>query len=128
MNKGYVYSLEMLIAVSIILVALVLIFREGPKEQQIEVSLLKRYAWESLEYLNYNGSLREYAANDDEGSIENSLSNILPQNVFFELDICKLQCDDTNVPKNETVVTVDYYVSGYRNIFVEKKVKMWVWT
>ena len=128
MNKGYVYSLEMLIAVSIILVALVLIFREGPKEQQIEVSLLKRYAWESLEYLNYNGSLREYAFNDDEGSLENALANILPQNVLFELDICKLQCDDTNVPKNETVVTVDYYVSGYRNTFVEKKVKMWVWT
>ena len=127
MKKGYVYSLEMLIAVSIIIVALVLIFREGPKEQQIEVSMLKRYGWESLEYMNYNGSLREYVANNDGEGLKNTLSDMLPRNVFFELAICKLQCDDTNVPKNKTVVTVDYYVSGYRNNFVEKKVKMWVW-
>ena len=118
----------MLIAVSIILVALVLIFREGPKEQEIEVSLLKRYAWESLEYLNNNGTLREYVANDDEGSLESAVGEILPINVFFEIDICGLQCDDTNVPKNETVISVDYYVSGYRNVFIDKKIKLWAWT
>ena len=75
-KKGYVYTIEMLIAVSMILVAIVITFREAPKEQAIEVTMLKRYAWESLEYLNYNNTLREPVAADDETVIENELKGI----------------------------------------------------
>ena len=117
----------MLIAISIILVSLIFTFREAPKEQNIEVSMMKRYAWESLEYLNYNRSLRENINSDNESVIENYLDEIIPANMNFDVDICSAQCDDINIPKNETVAIVDYYISGYRSEFINKKVRMWVW-
>ena len=127
-KKGYVYSVEMLVAISIILVALIFTFQETPKEQEIEVGLLKRYSLEALDYLNYNRSLREFIAEDNETIIEDNLRAALPANFKYEIDVCSLQCDDSNVPKNKTVVVVDYYISGYRSDFLSKKIKMWVWT
>ena len=126
-SKGYIYSLEVLIAISIILVAMVFLFRYAPTKPEIEISILKQQGFDILEYMNNEGTLREYVFNNNETELEAYLAVLLPKNIYFETDICSVSCERTNVPNNETVISIDYYVSGYKEHYIGKKVRLWIW-
>ena len=126
-KKGYLYTLEVFIALSMIFLTLVFVFRNPPLRPELEISLIKQQGFEVLEYLDYKGVLRQYVSNSDEVSIENSLSSLLSSNIAYETEICASSCLDSNVPVNETVIAVDYYIAGYRDAYLGKKVRLWMW-
>jgi len=126
-KKGYIYTLEVFIAISMIFLTLVFVFRNPPQRPELEISLIKQQGFEALEYLDNKGVLRQYVSSSDEFSIENSLSGILSANMAYETEICSSSCLDSNIPVNETVVAVDYYIAGYRDAYLGKKVRLWMW-
>ena len=125
--KGYIYTLEVLIAVSIILVSLVFIFRSSPVKPELETSLIKTQGADALSFLDSKGTLRKLVYADNETEIETQLKTYLPKNIGFEVQVCTSPCSAVNVPVNETVVAVNYYVSGYRENYIGKKARLWLW-
>lgn len=126
-KKGYVYTLEVLIAVSIMFISLVLIFRTAPTKPELELSLIKEQGFDALLYLDQKGDLRRMVSENNETGIEYGLKTILPLNVNFETDVCMSNCDDTNVPSNRTIIVVDYYISSYMENYLGKRVRLWLW-
>ena len=127
-KKGYMYTLEVLIAASLIMVTFVIVFQSPPSKPALETSLIKQQGYNALEFLDNNGLLRPYVYSNDEGALETQIDAVLINSIKFETDICFSSCNMSNVPDDETVIVVDYYVSGYKNTFLGKKVRMWMWS
>jgi hypothetical protein len=125
--KGFLYTIEVLIAVSIVFIPIVLIFSTLPVKPTLETSIMKTQGFDALDYLNTKGDLRKMMIEKNETGIEQSLRSLLPGNVRFETEICYKDCPRTNVPDNVTVVVFDYYLSGFRDYYNPEKVRMWMW-
>jgi len=115
--KGYVYTIEVMMAISIIAVTAGFLFGNSPEKPDTGSGLVKERLFSVLEYLDAAGLLRVYVANNTEGALEGEIA-----------EICTYDCDTTNVPGNRSVVSVNYYVATYRGDFIGKKVKAWAWT
>lgn len=126
-SKGYVYTIEVLIALTIIFLAIIFVFRFTQPPLQGEIPIIKRYGFEALEYLDQQDDLRKWVNGYEEDNLESALEGILPANVKFEAEICKNTCISANVPNSVNVVTVDYYVETYQNYYLDRKVRLWLW-
>lgn len=126
-TKGFIYTLEVLIAISIIMVSIVLVFRYPPEKPDFGTSTMKLQAFDSLEYLDNKGDLKNLVFQNNETEIEKRMRDILLQEMLFEMEICDFSCSEANVPVNETVIAINYYVAGYKENYLGKKVKMWLW-
>jgi hypothetical protein len=125
--KGYIYTLEVLIAISIILISMVSVFRTAPAKSETELSIIKQSGFDALLYLDQKGILRGMVMEGDEAGLENQLKNIFPKNVQFETDICRTSCYMTNLPENETIIAVDYYIGGYKENYLGERVRLFLW-
>jgi len=125
--KGYLYTFEVLIAVSIFILAFVFMYKTAPLKSNMEISIIKQEGFDALDYMNNNDDLPRLVNENNEQAIEDMLQSILPPEIFFETEICTSDCNKANVPANMTVISVDYYVSGYKNQYAGKKVKLWLW-
>lgn len=125
--KGYLYTLEVLVAISLVFGALFFIYRSPPPKPDFQTSLIKQGGFEAIRYLDERGDLRKYVNQSNETAVEDALESILPKSVGFEVSICGLSCDTEGIPSNRTTIAVDYYVSGYRNIFDPKRVRIYLW-
>lgn len=126
-QKGYIYTLEVLIAIAVIIISVVLIFRSPPAKPEFATSTMKIQGFEALEYLNSKGDMKNLVFQENETQLESMISAILPNEIRFEAEICSFSCSEVNVPVNETVVAINYYVSGHEYSYVGKKVKLWLW-
>jgi hypothetical protein len=126
--KGYIYTLEVLLVVSIMTVSVALLFRDPPAKPEFEISTIKLQGFHALEYLNSNDNLRNIVFQGNETRLEGIIKTLLPAEVRFEAEICGLDCSDSNLPANESVVAMSYYVSGYKDAYLGRKVKLWLWT
>ncbi len=125
--KGYIYTLEVIIAISIIVLSVVSILRTPPTKPEFSTSTIKMQGFEALEYLDRKGDLKKLVFQENETELENKMSGIMPKEIGFEMEFCSYSCSEVNVPANETVVVVNYYVSGYKENYIGKKVKLWIW-
>lgn len=121
------YSLEALLAVSMIFIAMSFAMRAPPEKPDLETSVMKIQAFNALEYLDNRGDLRQYLLSGNFTRLNSELKAILPGAVQFDADYCTTSCSDAAVPKNQTVVVVDYYIAGEREAFAGKKVRVWLW-
>ena|SRR3989338_9490867 len=126
-SKGYVYTLEVMLAVALITVTLVLVFSSTPEQAETNLAIMKQNGYDALFYLDQNGWLRDSVSRGAVSEIDNNLTDILPKNQKFDTNICTTSCNSTEIPANTTLVVVDYYISGYRGTFVGKKVRLWMW-
>jgi hypothetical protein len=125
--KGYIYTLEVLIAISIIVISMVSVFKTAPTRPETEISIIKQNSFDALYYLDQEGSLKKMVLEDNETGIEDALKDLLSENIRFELDICSTECELLNLPQKETIVVVDYYVSSYKETYIGKRVRLFVW-
>lgn len=126
-KKGYLYTLEVLIATSMITIALVFMFKTPPAKPEIELSIIKKQGFDSMDYLENSGDLRSLAFSSNETQIEYLLRNLITGS--YEIQICGEgdACLDSNVPGNQTVMVIDYYQSGYKEGYAPKKVRLFLW-
>ena len=125
--KGYVYTLEVMLAVSLIFVTLILVFSSSPEEAETSLGIMKQNGYDALFYLDMTGDLRNAVSRGAVSEIDANLTDILPKNLKFDTNICTTSCNSTELPANSTIVTVDYYISGYRGEYIGKRVRMWMW-
>lgn len=125
-KKGYVYTIEAGIAISVIVIAVVLVLNSQQAAQPLSVPLIKQQAYEALEYLDNKGDLKLLIYSEDADEIENRLRALLPPTISIDADVCMTECSGT-LPAGQTVISVDYYISGYRDNFGFKKLRVWMW-
>ncbi len=124
--KGYIYTLEVLIAISIIVVSMVSVFKLAPTKPETEISIIKQNGYDALFYLDQKGVLCDLVAKDNETGIESYLADILSDNIEFEVDICLSECL-INLPGTGAIIPVDYYISSCKGDYVGKKVRLFLW-
>ena len=128
--RGYIYTLEVMFAIALVTGTMIFIFNIIPQTKQSNIVVLKTSAYNALEYLDATDEMRYLVAErKNTKELSKNLSAILPVNVDFKVEVCSLaeECDTKKVPTNRTVVGIDYYISGYRDKFVNKKVRLLVW-
>lgn len=126
-SRGFVYTLEVLIAIFIIATATVSLFLQTPEKPQGDVSIIKRLGIETLEFMDSRGTLRSYAAAGSSENIENELDSLLPVVIASNATVCSNVCSFTGLPKDRNVIVTDYYISGYRDEYLGKKVRIFMW-
>ncbi|MCX6818940.1 MAG: hypothetical protein NT129_02975 [Candidatus Aenigmarchaeota archaeon] len=115
-SKGYIYTLEVMIAISIILISAAFIFGKPPVKPEMELSIIKQQGFNAIEYLDQKDLLRQL--NDAE--LENQLSSLLSSNIKLRVN------NNTGLP-NQTVIAVDYYISGYKGTYLGKRIRLFLW-
>ncbi|MBI4895832.1 MAG: hypothetical protein HY831_05045 [Candidatus Aenigmarchaeota archaeon] len=122
--KGVVKMLEVVLAVSILLIGLGFIF--VPKYYK-NVDPLKQDGYNALDILYNDGTLRNLAASSDNTRLNSELDPFISYN--FKAVFCKDICDTVSLQKD--VIVIDYYVSGYVSdnglISNPKKVRLYLW-
>ncbi len=133
-RKGYLYTMEVLLTISMIFIVIIFAFRAAPSKPALEISLIKGDAFSALEYLDDSGQLRPLVYSGKpldvaELQIEDLLEDILTKKVNFEIDICKNSdaCSEENAPENREIIVVDYYLSGYKKSYDFYRVRMYIW-
>ncbi len=126
-SKGYIYTLEVMLAVALILSTLVLVFSTAPEEAETGIAVMKQNVYEALFYMDQTDELRNAVSRGAVSEIDANLTAMLPKNSKFDTNICTTSCNSTELPANKTIVTVDYYIGGYRDQYIGKKVRVWIW-
>ncbi|GEM_PF-3690217 len=126
-QKGFVYTLEVLLAVGLIFLTLVYLFRFSPPTPQHGLTIIKRSGIEALEFMDQNYDLRKWVSEFNEAQVESTLNTLLPNNIKFESEICTTECSAAGVNTKKSVVAVDYYVIAYRDQYLGQKVRLWLW-
>lgn len=125
--KGYIYTLEVLLAISIIVGSIIFILGTAPEKSELNLLTMNQRVFEAVEYLDNKGELRALVNDDNEIEIENQLNSILPSVIKFETDICTTSCNGTNIPTNQEVIVFDYFISGYKDRYIGKRIRIWIW-
>ena len=125
-KKGYFYTLEAALGITLVLVSIAIILNTAQAPASSGTALIKRHGFEALEFLDQNDELRFFAFTDNKIALKNRLRDLLPPGISLDADICATQCRGA-LPSGKTVVSVDYYVSGYYDTFFTKKIKLWLW-
>lgn len=126
-SKGYVYTLEVMLAISIIFVTLIFVFSSIPEKAETNLAIMKQNGYDALFYIDQTDDLRNAVSRGTVSEIDANLTAILPKNIKFDTNICTTSCNSTEIPANSTIVAVDYYISGYRGTYIGKKVRLWMW-
>jgi len=126
-SKGYLYTLEALIVISLVLVTIAFVFNVPSQQPELEISNLKNQGFEALEYLDKRDDLRRVVYESDENELKSQIFPLISKNLEFEVNICKENCSAASVVTNETVVAVKYYVADYKDSYLGKKVILWMW-
>jgi len=108
-NKGVSFTLEAVMAATIIIVALLFFFK--PQVPQDYFPDLQERGYSCLKSLDDEGNLREYAISNDVSTIENKLADCLtPFN--YTIQICRSACTSTNLPESKDIIISKYYIAG----------------
>jgi hypothetical protein len=117
-RKGMMLSMEAVIAVSIILIALAAMMRYSDSSVP-NVSDQKAYI--AIKNLDDRGELRKYAYSDNLTMIKTKLSTVLGDRI--DITLCE-NC--SSFPVGSDVRVLEYYMSGYKG-YSPKKLFLYVW-
>ena len=121
--KGYMQTLEAIIAIGIALLAVTMILT--PQTLQERRDLSEAY-FNCIDSMENRGLLRYYAENDMEVEIYNDLDACLPGLVNLSVKICS-DSDCISSMSEDNVQSYNYFVAGYDDPD-PKLIKVWLWT
>jgi len=125
--KGISYTLEAVIAVSFLLLALVFFFKPYTVQDSSQYNY-KKITYESLKALSEGGKLREYTLDNDATSIKNDLTTYIS---FLDYDVViyNKTSNLTAIPtiSSSDVISVSYFLAGEAGNYSAKEVRVFVW-
>ena len=127
-KKGYIYIVEVLLAIGIMLAAVFFVFGTSADIPDYSHVIMGQTGFDALHYLDNKGILRQLVHERKETELENALSPLIPDNIGYETEICTVSCSNANLTGTQTVISIDYYISSYRESYVGKKVRLWLWS
>ncbi len=123
--RGFVHSIEVLIAASILLIGIAMIFKPYVS---INIDQMKTQGYQTLKYLDDSGFLRDSVKIGNTLELDKKIKETISYN--FMVDICKIDCKTPILLEKNTVV-IEYYISGYGDdsglVFDPHKVKLYIW-
>ncbi|MAH42383.1 hypothetical protein CL614_01510 [archaeon] len=117
--KGYLYTIEVMIVVAVIIMSVTYLFRYPISPLNNDEDLVRRYGMDALEFLSMDDI--RYLIYNDIDLLNNKIDTILPDTI--ESTAC-VQCS-LELPK-DSVVVVNYYVAG-SNVYEPKTLKLYLW-
>ena len=115
-------SFEVIVAIAIISVALVLLFKDyesyGSEEDKAKI-------FNILKEMDLEGKLRSYVLSNNSSEIEKELSYKLPQYNFL-VKICGLECEKLNITEESFSIT--YLIAGDFGKFDPRQIIVYVMT
>lgn len=121
MKKGFLYTLEAMIASLLILSSLLLIYNiQEPKSEKIPIEL----GYNCLKEMDYKGFLRNYVLNNDVQQINNYLDDCLPKTIDSSISFG----EQVTLPTNVSVVIVDYLIAGEKDTFNPVLINLYMWS
>lgn len=126
-SRGYIYTLEVLLAIATIFVTLVLVFSNAPEQPEAHLAVIKQSGYDALFYMDQSGELRDAVSRGSVTAINSNLTATMPATILFSTAICTTSCQPSSLPANRTIVIVDYYTGDYRDQYIGKKVRLWMW-
>ena len=125
--KGISYTLEAIIAVSFLLLALVFFFKPISISDSSEYSY-KKISYDSLKALADGGKLRQYSLNNDADSIEADLGSFISY-LDYDVVIYNRTSNLTEVTSinEKNVISVSYFVAGEAGNYSAKEIRLFVW-
>jgi hypothetical protein len=125
--KGYIYTLEVLLAISIILGSIFLIMGGIRNSEDYRPTSVAQQMFDALKYMDTKGTLRASVDNNNTLYIKNNLTALLPETIKFAVAVCTTDCSSTATPNDRTVFVLDYFIAGYKDVYLGKRVHVWVW-
>ncbi len=125
MKKGVAYSLEALVAVTIVILTLVTLFSDpGAIAPPSEI---KQTADEALISLDESGLIRYYVSQNDSTGLNNEIDDIMPVIVNTEAVICDPNCPSVDLPEERNIFISFYYLSGYPGEYDPVEIVLYSW-
>lgn len=116
--KGVMHTIEVVIALAMISMALVWLFRPMPTADN--TTQLARTGYAALQYLEETGTLRSALASKNTALIQTELQPLLTN---FEVEICDTTCTGT---QHQGAVALDYFIAG-SNDYNPVHMKLYLW-
>lgn len=124
--KGYLYTLEAMIAAILILSTLVFIYQPQQKTG-FDVSILKDSGFACLKDADNKGLLRYYALNNMTQQARSAMQSCLPNTANFSVAFCTDTCA-LEKPQNKTSVGVSYFIAGESATFQPMTINVVMWS
>ncbi len=122
--KGYLHTLESMIAGILILSTILIIYNGSVETSSFESVSMADSAYECLKYLDSKGILRHYALNNNT-QINAYISSCMPKTLNFSIGFCD-GCATANT--NKTTASIIYIIAGEGSTFNPIVVNMLVWS
>ena len=120
MKKGYLYTIEVMIAIAIILISVTYLFRYPLNVTNMDDETIRAYGINSINSL-MDQDLRQLAYRNITG-LNERLAKILPATISANACIV---CNP-DLPKDRSVVSIYYYLSGDQR-YSAKTLTIYLW-
>jgi hypothetical protein len=124
--RGYIYTLEILIAISVIFITMIFVFKTPSVKPELETNLIKQQGTAAIAFLEQQ-NLRALATNGNETGIKTLLDEVISDNIDFDVKICNNECSNVLLPENKTIIIIDHFNTGYSNVYNTTKLRLWLW-
>ncbi len=128
--KGQLYTLESAIAILMILVILIFLFKAPRPLPEFKTINYKLKAYNSLEFLERNGNLRRDATDANATAIEEKLSPYIPDFINYTVVIFNQSTNLTLKPSfldKKDVISVSYFLAGDIDEYSPRDVRVYLW-
>ncbi len=128
--KGQLYTLEVGIAILMILSVLIFLFMNPPSSPEYNIINYKMNAYTGLETLEQTGELRRYVADNNATAIEESLNLYIPGFLNWAVVIFNDTTNLTTKPFLEDVndsVSVSYFLAGDFDDYQSRDIRVYIW-
>ena len=120
--KGFIKTLEAALAIVLILVSMVFLFKERVSNE----SQISDTGYGCLKNLDNQGSLRYYAVTNLESRLNSDLKGCIPPLFDYSAKICTSVSCDTNLPSDKAVFLSSYLIAGWDSMR-PTLINLWVW-
>jgi hypothetical protein len=124
--KGFMYTLEAMIAALIILSALVTVYSFSRQQENFGSAAIKEKGYSCIKDMDSRGILRHYALSNDSAGIRGYFQGCLPRTLNFSVSFCA-SCA-AGLPGNMTIESVNYLIAGEGATFQPTSISLFLWS
>jgi len=128
--KGQLYTLEVGIAILMMLSIIIFLFLNPPASPEYSVINYKMKAYNGLEALEQTGELRSYVADNNATAINESLDPYIPSFLSRSVVIFNDTTNLTTRPSLSSIndsISVSYFLAGDFDDYKPRDVRVYMW-